>query len=93
LIRALEKVSRRKFSQARLRFLMERVNRQEEYFEEVRDLICSAAKTPVRMNEQVINVMNAQWHRGTEWARSPQEYDGYRARSVDMIALVKVSRR
>jgi len=70
LIRALEKVSRRKFSQARLRSLMERVNRQEEYFEEVRDLICSAAKTPVRMNEQVINVMNAQWHRGTEWAVS-----------------------
>jgi benzoyl-CoA reductase subunit B len=70
LIRSLEKVSHIKFSQANLLFLMECVNRQEEYFDEVRDLICSAPQTPVRMNEQVINVMNTQWHRGTEWAVS-----------------------
>lgn len=68
LIRSLEKVSHEKFSQANLLSSMECVNRQEEYFDEVRDLICSAPQTPVRMNEQVINVMNAQWHRGTEWA-------------------------
>ena len=68
LIRSLEKVSHEKFTRANLLSLMECVNRQEEYFDEVRDLICSAPKTPVRMNEQVINVMNAQWHRGTEWA-------------------------
>jgi hypothetical protein len=68
LIRKLEKISKRKFSAAALRELMEGVNRQEEYFDEVRDLICSAPQTPVRMNEQVINVMNAQWHRGSEWA-------------------------
>ncbi len=70
LIRSLEKVSHKKFSQAELLSLMECVNRQEEYFDEVRDLICSAPQAPVRMNEQVINVMNAQWHRGTEWAVS-----------------------
>jgi len=68
LIRKLEKISKRKFSAASLRTLMEGVNRQEEYFEEVRELICSAPQTPVRMNEQVINVMNAQWHRGSDWA-------------------------
>jgi benzoyl-CoA reductase/2-hydroxyglutaryl-CoA dehydratase subunit BcrC/BadD/HgdB len=44
------------------------VNRQEEYFEEVRDLICNAPKTPVRMNEQITNVMAAQWVRGSGWA-------------------------
>lgn len=70
LIRALEGIGHTKFSRARLRSLMEGVNRQEEYFDEVRDLICSAPQTPVRMNEQVINVMNTQWHRGTQWAQS-----------------------
>ena len=70
LIRSLEKASHKRFSQANLLSLMESVNRQEEYFDEVRDLISSAPQTPVRMNEQVINVMNAQWHRGTEWAVS-----------------------
>jgi len=68
LIGKLEKASGRRFNEARLRELMEGVNRQEEYFDEVRDLICAASQTPVRMNEQVINVMNAQWHRGSQWA-------------------------
>ena len=52
----------------RLRTLMEGVNRQEQYFEEVRDMICQAPKTPVRMHEQVSNVMAAQWLRGSDWA-------------------------
>jgi benzoyl-CoA reductase subunit B len=68
LIGKLEKAGGGKFRAARLRQLMEGVNRQEEYFDEVRDLICAAPQTPVRMNEQVINVMNAQWHRGSPWA-------------------------
>jgi benzoyl-CoA reductase subunit B len=68
LIRKLEKVGRRKFTPQALVEWMEGVNRQEECFDEVRGLICSAPQTPVRMNEQVINVMNAQWHRGSEWA-------------------------
>ena len=52
----------------RLRDLMEGVNRQEEYFEDALQMICSAPKTPVRMHEQVANVMAAQWERGSEWA-------------------------
>ena len=68
LIRVLERVTERKFDLAALRALMEGVNRQEEYFEEVRDLICNAPKTPVRMNEQITNVMAAQWLRGSDWA-------------------------
>jgi benzoyl-CoA reductase subunit B len=68
LLRALKKITGRKFELERLRALMEGVNRQEEYFDEVRELICRAPQTPVRMNEQVQNVMTAQWHRGSLWA-------------------------
>jgi benzoyl-CoA reductase subunit B len=68
LIAALERASGNRFDPERLRVLMEGVNRQEEYFEEVRGLICSAPKTPVRMHEQVSNVMAAQWLRGSAWA-------------------------
>jgi benzoyl-CoA reductase/2-hydroxyglutaryl-CoA dehydratase subunit BcrC/BadD/HgdB len=68
LIRELERITGRTFDPHALRALMEGVNRQEEYFEEVRDLICNAPKTPVRMNEQITNVMAAQWLRGSEWA-------------------------
>jgi benzoyl-CoA reductase subunit B len=70
LIERLEHITSRKFEIERLRSLMDGVNRQEEYFEEVRDLICSAPQTPVRMQEQVSNVMATQWLRGSEWAIS-----------------------
>jgi benzoyl-CoA reductase subunit B len=68
LVAALERVAGRRFDINRLRLLMESVNRQEEYFEEVRDMICRAEQTPVRMIEQVTNVMAAQWERGSDWA-------------------------
>jgi hypothetical protein len=70
LIERLECITSKKFDTERLRTLMEGVNRQEEYFEEVRDLICTAPQTPVRMQEQVSNVMATQWLRGSEWAIS-----------------------
>jgi benzoyl-CoA reductase subunit B len=68
LIAVLQRISGNRFDSGRLRALMEGVNRQEEYFDEVRDLICDAPKTPVRMHEQVSNVMAAQWVRGSGWA-------------------------
>ncbi len=68
LIKAIRKVTGKTFEIDRLRALMEGVNRQEEYFDQVRDLICAAPQCPVRMHEQVNNVMTAQWHRGSEWA-------------------------
>lgn len=70
LITALERISGNRFDESRLRTLMEGVNRQEETFEEVSELICNAPKTPVRMHEQISNVMAAQWVRGSEWAIS-----------------------
>lgn len=68
LVEALEAITRRRFDPQRLRTLMEGVNRQEEYFEEVRVMICAAPQTPIRMTEQVTNVMAAQWLRGSAWA-------------------------
>jgi benzoyl-CoA reductase/2-hydroxyglutaryl-CoA dehydratase subunit BcrC/BadD/HgdB len=68
LIAALERITGRRFDVEALRTLMDGVNRQEAYFEEVRELICSAPHTPVRMHEQIANVMAAQWLRGSDWA-------------------------
>ncbi len=68
LIGSLEKISGRRFEVDQLRALMEQVNRQEEYFEEAKQAICEAPRTPVRMQEQITNVMAAQWQRGSEWA-------------------------
>lgn len=70
LIASLERVTGRQFDEHDLRTLMEGVNRQEETFEEVRHLICDAPQTPVRMHEQMSNVMATQWVRGTDWALS-----------------------
>jgi benzoyl-CoA reductase subunit B len=68
LIGRLEDLTHQPFDVGALRGLMESVNRQEECFEEVRDLICRAPKTPVRMHEQIANVMATQWVRGSDWA-------------------------
>jgi benzoyl-CoA reductase subunit B len=68
LIGSLERITGGRLDEERLRTLMEGVNRQEETFEQVRELICTAPKTPVRMHEQVSNVMATQWLRGTDWA-------------------------
>jgi benzoyl-CoA reductase subunit B len=68
LIRTLERITGNNFDLERLRILMDGVNQQEQYFEEVREMICNAPRTPVRMHEQVSNVMAAQWLRGSDWA-------------------------
>ena len=68
LIATLERITGSTFDIDRLRALMEGVNQQEQYFEQVREMICAAPKTPIRMHEQVSNVMAAQWLRGSEWA-------------------------
>ena len=69
LIRKLERITRRQIrARHACALFMEGVNRQEEYFEEVREMICAAPQTPVRMHEQVSNVMAAQWLRGSDWA-------------------------
>ena len=44
------------------------MNQQEEVFDAVRRLIATAPECPVRMTEQISNVMATQWVRGSEWA-------------------------
>ncbi|RZJ12233.1 MAG: 2-hydroxyacyl-CoA dehydratase [Rubrivivax sp.] len=68
LIGLLERISGRAFDEDALRSFLQRVNQQEEYFEEACELIASAPKSPVRIGEQITNVMATQWHRGSEWA-------------------------
>ena len=44
LIATLEQITGNTFDLERLRTLMEGVNQQEEYFEEVREMICNAPR-------------------------------------------------
>jgi len=68
LVARLETIRGRKLERDALRQRLEKVNEQEEVFDSVRDLIASAPETPVRMTEQISNVMATQWVRGTDWA-------------------------
>ena len=68
LVVALERLTGRDFDLEALTALMARINEQEELFDEVRSMICDAPKVPVRMTEQVTNVMATQWVRGSGWA-------------------------
>jgi benzoyl-CoA reductase/2-hydroxyglutaryl-CoA dehydratase subunit BcrC/BadD/HgdB len=70
LLDTLARISRKYFDMEELREMMERVNRQEEYFDQALKAIREAPKTPVRMQEQITNVMAAQWQRGSDWAVS-----------------------
>jgi benzoyl-CoA reductase subunit B len=68
LVERLEAISGRRFEREALRHRLAMVNRQEEVFDAVRQLIATAPETPVRMSEQISNVMATQWVRGTDWA-------------------------
>jgi benzoyl-CoA reductase/2-hydroxyglutaryl-CoA dehydratase subunit BcrC/BadD/HgdB len=68
LVERLEAIGGRRLDRAALRERLERVNRQEEIFDRARTLIASAPLVPVRMTEQIANVMATQWVRGTDWA-------------------------
>ncbi len=68
LVERLESISGHTLDRDALRVRLERVNQQEEVFERVRTLIAEAPETPVRMTEQITNVMATQWVRGTPWA-------------------------
>jgi benzoyl-CoA reductase subunit B len=67
LVERLEAISGRDFDRDALRDRLERVNAQEEVFDSVRQMIATAPECPVRMSEQITNVMATQWVRGSEW--------------------------
>ena len=68
LVERLEAISGRALDRDALRERLELVNQQEEVFDAVRRLIAAAPECPVRMTEQITNVMATQWVRGSEWA-------------------------
>jgi benzoyl-CoA reductase/2-hydroxyglutaryl-CoA dehydratase subunit BcrC/BadD/HgdB len=68
LVERLEAISGRRLDRDALRERLELVNQQEEVFDAVRLLIAAAPECPVRMTEQITNVMATQWVRGSTWA-------------------------
>jgi len=69
LVRSLELMTGREFSESRFREVMALVNEQEEWNRRTRDLIATARPCPVAVTDIVPSVMVPQWHRGTEWGR------------------------
>jgi benzoyl-CoA reductase subunit B len=68
LIEKCEQITGKRFDVDRLREILARANRQEEYFAEVRDMIVAAPFAPISLTEELGNVMTIQWHRGSQWA-------------------------
>lgn len=68
LIALLENRTGRKFEEAKLHHLMERINEQEGYLWEAAQAIGAARPCPVSIGEQMTNTMIPQWHRGSDWA-------------------------
>ncbi len=68
LIALLEKRTGRKFDEAKLHYLMERINEQEGYIWEANQALVKARPCPVSIGEQMSNTMIPQWHRGSDWA-------------------------
>jgi hypothetical protein len=68
LVEAAEQIAGKRLDLDRLREIVDRVNHQEEYFDEVRTIIATAPKLPVRLGEVMSQTMGIQWHRGTQWA-------------------------
>lgn len=68
LVAVCERITGRRLDLDRLRHTIDLANRQQEYFREVRTMIATAPKLPVRLGEAMSQVMGIQWHRGTDWA-------------------------
>jgi Benzoyl-CoA reductase/2-hydroxyglutaryl-CoA dehydratase subunit, BcrC/BadD/HgdB len=70
LVGEIEKLTGRPFDHDGFARYMEAINEQERIFEEASEILASAPRTPIRISEQIPNVMIPQWHRGSEWALS-----------------------
>ena len=68
LIEQLEELTGRRFDHAGFAHYMDRINLQERIYEEASELIANAPRCPIRISEQIPNVMIPQWHRGSDWA-------------------------
>ena len=68
LIAQLEDLTGRRFDHEGFAHYMDRINLQERIYEEASELIARAPRCPIRISEQIPNVMIPQWHRGSDWA-------------------------
>lgn len=68
LIALLERRTGRRFDEAKLHHVMERINEQEGYIWDAALAIGEARPCPVSIAEQMPNTMIPQWHRGSDWA-------------------------
>lgn len=83
IISALERLTGTQFDAAEFAQYMDRIDQQERILDEVGQMIASAPKAPMRIAEQMPNVMIPQWHRGSDWAlKHVQEF---RAEVADKI--------
>jgi hypothetical protein len=69
LIRFVEQTTGRRFSETRLKEVLDLVNEQEECFAMTRDLLARTVPAPITVTDTFTSVMMPQWHRGTAWAR------------------------
>ncbi|KRA43245.1 2-hydroxyacyl-CoA dehydratase family protein [Devosia sp. Root635] len=68
LIEQLEALTGKSFDHDGFALYMDRINEQERIYEEATALIAAAPQCPIRISEQIPNVMIPQWHRGSDWA-------------------------
>lgn len=73
LIVQVEEMTGRAFVPDRFAAYMEQIEKQELIFEDANRMIAAAERTPVRIGEQIPNVMIPQWHRGSDWALAHAE--------------------
>jgi benzoyl-CoA reductase/2-hydroxyglutaryl-CoA dehydratase subunit BcrC/BadD/HgdB len=69
VIRVLESLTGRRFSESRFAEVMQLANEQSEHNRATRDLVARTQPAPVSAAETMPAVMIPQWHRGSVWAR------------------------
>ncbi len=70
MVPELEKLTGRSFDRAAFTRYLERINEQEAIMDEATSVVAEAPRLPIRISEQIPNVMIPQWHRGSDWALS-----------------------
>lgn len=68
LVAFLERETGRTLDMNKLIKVLNNVNEQERYYRMTRNLIAESVPSPVTVTDTVNAVMQAQWHRGSDWA-------------------------
>jgi benzoyl-CoA reductase subunit B len=94
LIEQLEHLTGKSFDRDRFAIYMDRINEQERIYEQAAALIAEAPQCPIRISEQIPNVMIPQWHRGSTWAieHAQRFHDEVQARVEEGTSVVENER-